>query len=253
MATRSFSPSCSTSRLQSPLDQRELVGLDPSSRRRRPGRRGCWRPPGLVDRLGGDADPGQPVLGVPGAAGDLDVNGEGIVARIRRRRVVIGEVVEHLLDADGVLGREHVLVEEAPDVGVARRIDVDREGRLGVVADRPETGCRRSGRRLRRRPGLCSCSCSRRPDASAVEPTWSACACALSFLGLCRELRHCTTRRRDDISRPPGDSDMWLIRRRCGSMLSVCLTSPSRSRSGSLLLAASAPLAAGAGRSEAEV
>ena len=48
---------------------------------------------------------------------------------------MVGEVVEHLLDADGVLGREDVLIEEAPDVGIAGRIDVDREGRLGVLAD----------------------------------------------------------------------------------------------------------------------
>ena len=48
---------------------------------------------------------------------------------------MIREVVEHLLDADGVFGREDVLVEKAPDVGIARRVDVDREGRLGVLAD----------------------------------------------------------------------------------------------------------------------
>ena len=45
--------------------------------------------------------------------------------------VVVGEVVEHLLDAHGVLGRQRVLLEKPPDVGVARRVDVDRERREG--------------------------------------------------------------------------------------------------------------------------
>ena len=132
MATRSFSPSCSTSRCRPHLTSGSLLGssIEPETSTRKT--RLLGGRPRLVDRFGGDADPGQPVLGVPRAAGDLDVDGERIVAGIRRGRVVIGEVVEHLLDADGVPGRQHVLVEEAPDVGVAGRVDVDREGRLGA-------------------------------------------------------------------------------------------------------------------------
>ena len=42
---------------------------------------------------------------------------------------MIGEVVEHLLDAHGVLGRQHVLAEKPADVGVAGGVDVDRERR----------------------------------------------------------------------------------------------------------------------------
>ena len=94
--------------------------------------------------FGRDPDAGQPVLGLPGAGGDLDVHGEGIGAGGGRRGVIVGEVVEQLLDADGVRGREHALGEEAADVGVAGRVHVDRERRErlgrrcveGVLGDR---------------------------------------------------------------------------------------------------------------------
>ena len=42
---------------------------------------------------------------------------------------MIGEVIQHLFDTHGILGREHVLAEEAADVGIAGRVDVDRERR----------------------------------------------------------------------------------------------------------------------------
>ena len=129
MATWSFSPSCSTSRCRLHWTSGSLLGSLHRAGDVDQEDEVAGRPPRLVDRPGGDADPGQPVLGVPGAAGDLDVNGERMLARFRRRRVVIGEVVEHLLDADGVLGRQHVLGEEAADVGIAGRVDVDRERR----------------------------------------------------------------------------------------------------------------------------
>ena len=67
--------------LQPPLDQRQLVRLVHRAGDVDQEDEVAGRPPRLVDRLGGDADPGQPVLGVPGAAGDLDVDGERIVAR----------------------------------------------------------------------------------------------------------------------------------------------------------------------------
>ena len=86
-------------------------------------------PLGLVDGPGGDADAGEPVLGVPRAARDLDVHGEGMLARFRGRRIVIGEVIQHFFNADRVFGRQHVLAEKPADVGIAGGVDVDREGR----------------------------------------------------------------------------------------------------------------------------
>ena len=60
----------------------------------------------------------------------------GVVAR--RGRVVVGEVVEQLLDPDRVLRRQRALVEEPADVGVAGGVDVDRERRERLVPDAEE-------------------------------------------------------------------------------------------------------------------
>ena len=81
MATRSFSPSCSTSRCKPHFTSGSLSGssIEPETSTRKTRLLGGLLR--LVDGPGGDADPGQPVLGVPGAAGDLGVNGEGILAR----------------------------------------------------------------------------------------------------------------------------------------------------------------------------
>ena len=66
--------------------------------------------------------------------------GERVAAARRRGRIVVGEVVEQLLDPDGVLGRQLVLLQqEAADVGVAGRVDVDREGRERLL-DGPHEG-----------------------------------------------------------------------------------------------------------------
>ena len=88
--------------LQPLLDQRQLVGLvhrardvDQEDEVARPAAcRGRFALPLM-------ADPRQPVLGVPGAAGDLDVDRERLVARWAGGRSV-GEVIDHLLDPDGV-------------------------------------------------------------------------------------------------------------------------------------------------------
>ncbi len=115
--------------LEAPLDQGELVGLLHRAGDVDQEDEVAGRPLGLIDGSGGDADAGQPVLGIPGAAGDLDMHGEGMLARFRGRRVVIGEVIQHLFDAHRVPGRQHVLGEKAADVGIAGGVDVDREGR----------------------------------------------------------------------------------------------------------------------------
>jgi len=75
------------------------------------------------------------VIGVPGASGDLDVHGErrGVGVSELGGRVVVGEVVDHLLDADRVLRGERVLGhEEAADVGVGGRVHVRGEGGQGL-------------------------------------------------------------------------------------------------------------------------
>ena len=124
--------------LQAPLHQRELVGLLHRAGDVDEEHEVAGGPAGLVDRLRGDPDPRQAVPGIPRAAGDLDMHGEGVRAGGGRRGVVIGEVVEQLLDADGVLRRQHVLGEVTADVGVAGRVHVDREGRERLGRRRAE-------------------------------------------------------------------------------------------------------------------
>src|SRR5205085_5154099 len=74
-----------------------------------------------------EADVYELVLRVPGAARDLRRDGEGRVAG--RLRVVVREVVDQLLDADGVARRQLSVVEEAARVAVGGRVNVNREGR----------------------------------------------------------------------------------------------------------------------------
>ena len=89
-----------------------------------------------------DAD--EPVRGRPRAGGDFHRGGERRVAL--RLRVVVGEVVEQLLDPYRAFGRELPLIEEAADDGVTRGVHIDAEGRerilahgeKGVVGDRVE-------------------------------------------------------------------------------------------------------------------
>ena len=71
------------------------------------------------------------MLGIPRTGTDLGVDRERAVPLWLG--VVVGEVVDELLDADGVLGRQAALIEEPPGVGVRRRVHVDREGRERVA------------------------------------------------------------------------------------------------------------------------
>ena len=109
------------------LDEGQLVGLVHRARDVDQEDEVARRPLLVGDGTAHQADPGEAVLRIPGAAGHLDVDRERVVAG--RGRVVVGEVIEQLLDPDGVLGGPRVLVEEAPDVGVAGGVDVDGEGR----------------------------------------------------------------------------------------------------------------------------
>jgi len=94
------------------------------------------RPVVLVDRPAQQTDSRQPVRGIPGAAGDLDIHRERVVAG--RGRVVIREIVQQFLDPDRILGGELILIQEPPDVGVTRRVDVDRERRERLLGDADE-------------------------------------------------------------------------------------------------------------------
>ena len=124
--------------LQSPLDQRQFVRVVHGAGDIDQEDEVAGRSSGLVDRPGGDADPRQPMPGIPRTVSDLNVDRERMLARAGRRRIAIGEVIEELLDADRVRRRQHLLAEEAADVGIAGRIDVDREGRLRLFLHRLE-------------------------------------------------------------------------------------------------------------------
>ena len=68
--------------------------------------------------------------GPPRAGRRLERHRERIVPH--RRRVVVAEVVEHFLEADRVGRRDLAVVEKPTHERVARRVDVDREGRKGL-------------------------------------------------------------------------------------------------------------------------
>ena len=79
-----------------------------------------------VELLALERDLHERVRLVPRARGGFDVDGEGHVAL--GRRIVVGEIIDHFLDAHRV-GRRHLAgAQEAPDVRVGRRIHVDGEG-----------------------------------------------------------------------------------------------------------------------------
>ena len=85
-----------------------------------------------VHRAGLESDAEEPVAGLPGAVGEFAGDGEGLVAG--GLRVVVGEVVDELLQAHGVAGREAVvLLQVAAGVGVARAVHVDGERRERVL------------------------------------------------------------------------------------------------------------------------
>jgi hypothetical protein len=78
------------------------------------------------------ADVEQLSTGVPWARRELGVDRERAVL-ILRCGIGVVEVVDELLGANRVRIRQHTLIEQAADVGVGGRIDVDRKGRHGVL------------------------------------------------------------------------------------------------------------------------
>ena len=78
-----------------------------------------------------EADSGQPVIGIPRRIGDLNVHRKRIGSF--RRRIVVREVVQQLLDPDCIRRRHLAVLEVPPHVGVRRRIHIDGEGGQRVV------------------------------------------------------------------------------------------------------------------------
>jgi hypothetical protein len=76
------------------------------------------------------------VAGPPRAGGRIDRHGERLVPL--GLRVVVREIVDELLDPHGVPRRPPAGREEAADVGVGGRVDVDRERRERLFADGAE-------------------------------------------------------------------------------------------------------------------
>jgi hypothetical protein len=70
---------------------------------------------------------------VPGAGAGIGYDGEG--AAVVRQGIIIIEVVDQLLYADRILGRQLSVIEKAADVGVGGRVDVDGEGGQRVLGD----------------------------------------------------------------------------------------------------------------------
>ena len=81
-----------------------------------------------------DADPHQLRLGIPWRGHDGDIRLERRVQAVGCR-VVVREVVDELLHANRVRGRQYTLVEPRPHEGVGRGVDVDGEGRDRLFGD----------------------------------------------------------------------------------------------------------------------
>jgi hypothetical protein len=77
------------------------------------------------------------MLRLPGAGGQLQVKGDRV--GVPRGCIPVGEVVDEVGHADGVLGRQGPLVDAGAGVGVSGSVHGRRDGREGVgVADRLE-------------------------------------------------------------------------------------------------------------------
>jgi hypothetical protein len=87
----------------------------------------------LVDRLGAEADAQQVVLGLPGAGGQFQREGDGLA--VLRRGVVVVEVIEEVGDAHGILRRQLPGVEAGAGVGVGGGVHGAGDGRERVVLD----------------------------------------------------------------------------------------------------------------------
>ena len=89
-----------------------------------------------VDRTGVQPDAHQAVFLSPGRVPHLGGDGEGVLSS--HGVPVVGEVVDHLLDAHRVDRRPLAVLDEAADVGVGRPVHVDGEGGERGRADEPE-------------------------------------------------------------------------------------------------------------------
>ena len=79
-----------------------------------------------VEALDGDVD--ELVGGVPRRGQHRDRRPEGRAA-VLGQRIVVGEVVDHLLDAHGLLRRQLRRIERPAHEGIGGAVDIDREGR----------------------------------------------------------------------------------------------------------------------------
>jgi hypothetical protein len=82
-----------------------------------------------VDGSAAESDAHEPVCRVPGRDGDLRTDRHGVFAAWRRK--LVREVVDELLDADGVARWSLTTREETAHVAVGCAIDVDGERRPG--------------------------------------------------------------------------------------------------------------------------
>ncbi len=74
------------------------------------------------------------MFGVPRALGDGDMNGERFRRISRGSFVLVGEIVQHLFDANRIRSRKLVVLHEVlSDLAVGRSVDVDGKGALRVI------------------------------------------------------------------------------------------------------------------------
>ena len=73
-----------------------------------------------------ERDAHQPMFRVPRTTGRFDAGGERILSF--GRRIVVGKIIDHLLDANCLSRRKLILVQKAAHVGIGSGVHIDGKG-----------------------------------------------------------------------------------------------------------------------------
>src|ERR1051326_3573517 len=91
---------------------------------------GARRPFSVRNLASFQSNPQQPMGRLPRARRRVEIDRERLIALWLF--IIVGEIVDHLLDSHRVFRRQRTRVNEAPDVRVRSGVDIDREGGEGI-------------------------------------------------------------------------------------------------------------------------
>ncbi len=87
-----------------------------------------------LDLIALDPDPHQAGFRIPGRGHDGNIRLERL-APVRGHRIIVVEVVHHLLGPDRILGRQDAPVQRTADEGISSGVDIGGEGRHRIIGD----------------------------------------------------------------------------------------------------------------------